>query len=288
MRRRGRKKSAPVGVVSKLLRLLETLRTAPSGLQLREVARSAQLNKTTAYRFLTHLENEGYVFRDPEGAYMIGIKLMRLGSGATFHSTLRSLSRPTLRNLASLTGETINLGVLDGQEVHYLDVIESTHSFCLVSHVGTRRPLHCTALGKAMLAFLPEDECNNLLAGVHLEPFTPHTLADPSRLKKQLPRIREQGYAVDDQESYLGARCIGAPIFDANGKVAAAVSVSAPNTRITPSQVPTFAKAVRKTAAEISAQLGYTGTVPGATGPIAAKRQAARADAPKRTSVARA
>jgi IclR family KDG regulon transcriptional repressor len=128
-------KSAPVGVISKVLKIFETLHGVPEGLQLKDIAKRAAINKSTAYRFLAHLENEGYVFRDDEGAYTIGLNLARLGSGIAFHATLRKISRPVLQNLSRVTNESINLGALDGQEVLYLDVMESSHSFRLVSQV---------------------------------------------------------------------------------------------------------------------------------------------------------
>src|SRR2546423_1182745 len=152
-------KSAPVGVVTKVLHILETLHDAPQGLQLKDVALQTGINKSTAYRFLAHLEHEGYVFRDTSGAYAIGVRLARLASGTSYQTTLRKISRPILQQLWRATGETVNLAVLDGREVLYLDVMESSHTFRLVSQVGIRRPVYCRALGKAMLAFIPEP-CN--------------------------------------------------------------------------------------------------------------------------------
>src|SRR5579864_4109583 len=142
----------------KVLKILEAIHDAPSGLQLKQVAVQTAINKSTAYRFLAHLEGEGYLYRDDAGAYVIGPKLARLGSGVNFEETLRKVSRPELQKLWARTGETVNLSVLDGSDVLYLDVIESSHQFRLASQVGARRPLYCTSLGKAMMAFLPEEE----------------------------------------------------------------------------------------------------------------------------------
>src|SRR5215831_11616570 len=127
MLRQRESKSAPVGVVVKVLRILDTLHAAPAGLQLKEIARITGINKSTAYRFLAHLESEGYLFRDDAGAYVIGPKLARLGSGINYEETLRKISRPVLHKLWQITGETTNLAILDGHEVLYLDVIESLH-----------------------------------------------------------------------------------------------------------------------------------------------------------------
>lgn len=250
-------KSAPVGVVGKVLKILEALDVSPGGLQLKDIAQQTSINKATAYRFLAHLEAEGYLFRDNSGAYLVGPKLARLGSGSSYHVTLRKIGRPVLQNLWKLTKETVNLAVLDGQEVLYLDVLESPHTFRLVSQVGSRRPVHSTALGKAILAHLPLEEKDELLSSLKLERFTRHTLANPSRLKKDLLKVHRCGYALDDQEAGMGSRCVGAPIFDVTGRVTAAMSVSGPITRIGRDQVQMLSRAVMDAARSVSANLGY-------------------------------
>jgi len=250
-------KSAPVGVVGKIIKIFEALRVSPSDLQLRDIAAQTGLNKSTAYRFLAHLEREGYVFRNENGAYTIGIKLIRLGSGQAYQSTLRNVSRPFMQKLASLTSETVNLATLDGREILYLDVIESPHTFRLVSQVGMRRPLYCTALGKVITAFLPDADAETALQGTRFERLTPNTITDMVRLKKELAKIRQQGFAIDDQEAYLGSRCIGAPIFDASSKAVAGISISGPTTRVTPSQVGPFSELIKGIANEVSVGLGH-------------------------------
>ena len=257
MIRQRESKSAPVGVVTKVLSILETLHEAPSGLQLKDVALQTAINKSTAYRFLAHLEHEGYVFRDSTGAYAIGVRLARLASGSSYQTTLRKLSRPILQQLWRTTGETVNLAVMDGREVLYLDVMESSHTFRLVSQVGMRRPVYCTALGKVMLAYIPEEEHTYFFSGMTFERFTPHTLKSVAQLRKDLAAIRQRGYSIDSEEAYLGSRCIGAPIFDSLGKIAAAVSVSGPTTRVTKERVPSFATLAKNAASAISRSLGY-------------------------------
>ncbi len=250
-------KSAPVGVVTKVLHILETLHDAPSGLQLKDVAQMTGINKSTAYRFLAHLEHDGYVFRDSSGAYAIGVRLARLASGTSYQTTLRKLSRPILQQLWRVTGETVNISVLDGREVLYLDVMESSHTFRLVSQVGMRRPVYCTALGKVMLAFIPEEEQQYFFEGMSFERFTPHTIRGAAQLRKEFALIRQRGFSIDNEEAYLGSRCIGAPIFEASGKIAAALSVSGPTTRVTRERVPAVAAAAKNAAMAISRTLGY-------------------------------
>jgi IclR family acetate operon transcriptional repressor len=248
-------KAGPVGVLSKVLQVLEVLDAAPGGLQLRQVAAQTGINKSTAYRFLAHLESEGYLFRDEDGAYIVGPKLARLGAGQAYHATLRNCARPVMQKLWSMTTETVNLGVLDGLNVLYLDVMESTHSFRMVSEVGMRRPLHCTSLGKAMLAFVEDRDA--ALQSIRLDRVGPRTITSQTKLRKELAKIAQQSFAVDDEEAGLGSRCVGAPIFDQSGKVTAAISVSGPITRINRDRLMVFARAVREGAQTISAKLGY-------------------------------
>lgn len=251
-------KSAPVGVVGKVLRILEALDASPVGLQLREIAEQTSVNKSTAYRFVAHLENEGYLLRDEAGAYVVAPKLARLGAGIAYYATLRKISRPVAAALSSETKETVNLGVLDGHELLYLEVIESPHSFRMASQAGMHRPLNCTALGKALLAFLPDENREELLPLLTFERATPRTIPNLARFRKELARVAQQGFAIDDQETDMGARCVAAPILDESGSVTAAISVSGPVTRIGRDRIQAYALATKKAARAISAQLGHS------------------------------
>lgn len=249
--------AAPVGVLTKVLSIFDLLDRSRDGLQLKAIAEQTKLNKSTAYRFLAHLENAGYLVRDVTGAYLLGPRLMHLGSGSTYQSTIRKVSRPILEDLWRETGETVNLGVLDGKEILYLDVLESPHSFRLVSQIGMRRPLHCTALGKAILAWQSTSFRDELLAGAKPEKLTPNSITRSAELIAELGRIQRRGHALDDEEVELGARCVAAPIFDSSGLVAAGVSVSGPTIRMSRTQTSQIADAVKEAAIEISKHLGY-------------------------------
>jgi len=250
-------KSAPVGVVGKVLRILEVLDRAPAGLQLKDIAEVTSLNKSTAHRFVAHLEGAGYLFRDESKAYMIGPRLVRLGSGTAYQNTLCRISRPILNRVWKITGETVNLAILDGHEVFYVDVLETLHTFHLVSQIGTRRPLHCTALGKAILSKMEPMAMEEAFRTIRVEHNTPKTITNVGQLRRDLAQSSLRGYALDDEESVTGARCIGSAILDANGKVTGAVSISGPVVRINRDRVPLFARAVCAAAAEISRKLGY-------------------------------
>ena len=251
--------SAPVGVLTKVLAIFELLDRAPDGLQLRNIAEQAKVNKSTAYRFLAHLEKAGYLVRDNARAYLLGPRLVRLGSGSTYKSTICKVSRPILDTLWQQTDETVNLGVLDGREILYLDVIESPHNFRLVSQIGMRRPLHCTGLGKAILAWQTASFRDELLA-TKLEKLTRHSIVRATDMIAELGRIQRRGYALDDEEVELGARCVAAPVFDSSGYVAAGISVSGPVTRMSRTRTIEIANSVKNAAREISARLGYAGS----------------------------
>ncbi len=251
-------RSSPVGVISKVLRIFEALNASPAGLRLNEIVEKTAIHKSTAYRFLAHLENEAYLFRDESGAYLVGPRLVRLGSGSTYQMTLRKISRPVLQHLRDTTGETVNLGILDGQDVFYVDVVQSHHPFRMASHIGTSRPLFCTAMGKMLAALLPANEKGRVLGSVRFERFTPHTITQMAQLEEDLAETEQRGYALDDEEATLGARCVSAPVLLEANRMAAAVSVAGPTARISRDKIPLFAEAVQRAANTISARLnGY-------------------------------
>ncbi|HEY5056370.1 MAG TPA: IclR family transcriptional regulator [Acidobacteriaceae bacterium] len=260
-------KSAPVGVIGKVLSVLELLDTAPGGLQLKEIAAGAGINKSTAHRFLSHLESEGYLFRDALRNYMVGPKLARLGGGVAFQATLSKVARPVMESLRRLTGETINLAVFDGSDILYIDVIETDHTFRLVTRVGSHLPFYSTSMGKAMVAAIDDPaRREELFANIEFEHIAPRTISSVARLKKQLAVIRQRGYALDDEEAVAGVRCLGAAILDGGGQVAAAISISGPVVRITTDRVPLFARELCKAAREISSLLGNHATAAAANG----------------------
>jgi IclR family KDG regulon transcriptional repressor len=256
--RKLRAKSAPVGVIGKVLRILELLDHSPYGLQLKDIATKTGINKSTAHRFLRHLEAEGYLFRDAAGTYMPGARLARLGTGVSFQTTLCRICRPTLESLRLVTGETVNLAVLDGTEIVYMDVLESQQMFRLVSPVGMRRPAHCTSLGRAIIANLDDErQKEEILSSIQVMHSAARKTKSISRLKKVLKQICEQGFSLDDEETAIGARCVGAAVFGADGSVVGGISVSGPVVRMTRERLPFFSTEVCKAAREISRLLGH-------------------------------
>jgi DNA-binding IclR family transcriptional regulator len=251
-----KRKSAPVGVITKVLRILELLDRFPDGLQLKDVAEKAGINKSTALRFLCHLERENYLLRDTEGAYMLGLRLVRLGGSKSYEKTLSKISRPVMENLRRITSETVNLAVLEGDNVLYLDVLESPHSFSVVSQVGHVEEMYCTALGKAILAFMDDGpRKDEIFASIRFVSKTPRTLMSLARLKEDLAQTKRQGFAHDDEEAFVGARCIGAPILGSDGNIIGAISVSGPVSRIPRQRLQYYGGLVRQAAKQIAATI---------------------------------
>jgi DNA-binding IclR family transcriptional regulator len=189
------------------------------------------------------------------GGYSPGAKLLQPWGVSGNHTRLLDVARRSLWELWQTTKESLNLGVLEGHDVVYLDCLESPHDFRLVAHVGTRAGVYRTALGKAMVAFLPKEERRLLLKSTRFEPFTPHTITSAGALEDEFEAIRQVGYAMDNEESQIGVRCIAAPILDADRGPVAAISISGPASRITLDSIPELSRALRATVLEVSARL---------------------------------
>ena len=252
---RGPGKSKPVGVLTKTLRIIDLLRDSRSPVSLHEISLQAGINKSTALRLLAHLEGEKYLRRDEKGGYTLGAKLLQMGSDYNVQAPLREMARESLWELWRVTQETVNLAVLDGVEVVYIDCLESPHDFRMVSNRGMRAVLHRTALGKALLAFQPPEHRERLIKSLRFQAFTPNTLTSAFALSRELITIRQSGYAVDNEESVLGLRCIAAPILDRKGIAVAAISISGPASRITPQKTAALGKAVKTAAYEVSERI---------------------------------
>lgn len=249
--------SASVGVISKVLRILEALQGSSGGLGLKAICDRTGIHKSTAHRFLKHLERERYLLRTEAGAYLIGPRLSQLSARGNQEATLQAVARPILWELWKSTQETVNLAVLDQKTALYVDVIESPHEFRLSSRVGTRRSVHVTALGKALVAFLPSETQETILDSIAFQAATPRTIGNLVQFRQELEKVRRQGYAVDDEEAVQGARCVSAPILNSGGEPIAAVSVSGPVTRVSPNLVNALAGAVTSAAGAISAAMGF-------------------------------
>ncbi|MGA8110317.1 MAG: IclR family transcriptional regulator [Acidobacteriaceae bacterium] len=237
--------------------LLELLGESEGPLGLSDVCERMSLHKSTAHRALMVLERCGLIERTVENRFRLGLKLYELGSRAVEQIDLRARVHPWFRRLSAQVGETVHLGVLQKTSVVYLDKIDPVNRrVWLASRIGSSNPVYCTAMGKAMLAFLPEAAAADILSRIRFTRFTARTLCTPEALLRSLDRVRRRGYAIDDEEVEAGVRCVGAPILNESGYPMAAVSVSGPTSRITQQSVPGIAEHLLRCCREISASLG--------------------------------
>lgn len=215
-------------VLHKTLDILETVRESRSGLALADLARALGLPKPTAYRIIATLESRGYIARNPAGHFQMTRKLFDLQQNESDEQVVLRAAQASMVKLVESCRETVNLGVLDAGEVVVISTIESPQSIRMTSKVGNRRYMHSTALGKVLLAGLPEKEVQRLIRIQGLPRLTPRTLVSKQALAIELEQVRRQGYALDNEENEADGRCIGAPIVGPGGKIEAALSISAP------------------------------------------------------------
>ena len=264
--------------VAKVFRILETVVSHQErGLAYSEVVSRTQLPKATAHRVLKSLVETGYLRFDVEsGRYFGDLRLAALGSTVTSHFDLTPYARPYLLRLQEETAHTCHLGVRDGQVGVYLDKIESATAFGikLYSAIGKSFPLHCTGMGKVLLATMSPEETRRILSR-KLQAFTPNTLTDPLRLSRELAAVRRLGYAVDREEITRGMMCVAAPVRDHEKQTVAAISATFPASIARDRGIQREVRAVTRCAAAITAALqGSQGRIE--NGRRSETRQAAR------------
>ena len=227
------------------------------GLSLTEIAERADQSPSTAYRLLLTLQKHDMVeFDEQAQLWHTGIEAFRIGSSFLGRTRLVEQARPVMQRLLAATGETANLAIIDRDEVVFISQVETHEPIRAFFRPGTRGPVHASGIGKALLAFLPEDKAAGLIDRRRLEAFTPGTITDPDRLREELRRTRERGWSVDDEERTLGMRCIASPIFDQFGEAIAGVSLSGPTVRVGPERDEEFGRLVSAAAAEITRAIG--------------------------------
>jgi IclR family transcriptional regulator, KDG regulon repressor len=243
--------------VFKALDVLECLAYSGQPLSAPEVAERCGLTRPTTYRLISTLAARGYVASGQDGRYRLGTKMLSLSKRLIEHAQLPQLARPDLEALCQQAGESVHLGVLEDNEVLYLDKVESVSAARMYSVVGTRNPLHSTSLGKAILAFLPSGDRDMLLSRISYTQRTPNTITNREQLERDLENIRQQGYAVDDIENEEGIRCVGVPVLGNSGLPIAAISISGPTVRMTRERARDLAPALQETGHRISEKFGF-------------------------------
>jgi len=244
--------------LTKGLALVDVVAEHGAPMRLVDLVDVSGLPRPTALRLLDVLCRSQVLGVDERGSYGLGPRVAAWGQTFLDRLDLRTQAADLMQEVVAATRETCFLGALDAGRVLYVAVADSPHAVRPAARVGFRNPVHCTGIGKALLAYLPHDEAEALLTHP-LERRTPRTITDPSVLREELARTRERGYSVDDVENEDGVRCIAAPVRDHTGTVVAGLSVSAPAYRFSLDDLAKLVPLVTRITAELSARLGYLG-----------------------------
>ena len=252
------KEENPSVAVERALGMLEAVAQEPEGLSNAEISRKLQIPKSSASYILRTLEKQNYLNRDTHtGKYRVGLKILSLSRGALSGIDVREVARPIMRHLVDKTNLTCHLAILDGPEAVYIEKVEPTGFIRMDTWVGRRMRVHATSVGKALVAHIAQERLEKMIAERAMEKRTPKTITTLPRLLKELEKVRTLGYAVDDEENNLGARCLGAPVFNQQGGIEASLGLSGTINQVNSHSMPRILEALKDAARHISMQLGY-------------------------------
>jgi IclR family KDG regulon transcriptional repressor len=238
--------------------VLELFLSVNQELSVKEISEKLGLSKSTVHGIIKTLEFRGYLQQNPDDLkYKLGMKLFELGNQVSQQFDLGKIARPIIKDLVEKLEETVHLVIFERGEAIYIEKLDGPHALRIYSQVGKRAPIHCTGVGKAILAYQTEEDQEQLLSSTPLESFTEHTMTDKEEIKKQLQTIREQGYSIDDEEIELGLKCVAAPIFNHHGKAIGAISCAAPKIRMNEQRLQVVIKGIKQAAFQISQSMGY-------------------------------
>jgi IclR family transcriptional regulator, KDG regulon repressor len=232
-----------------------------------EIAVFLGVHHSTALRLLQSLRKQRFVFELPDHRYRLGSATFRLGFQALEALDLRTVAHPFMEKLNSMTGETVHLATLEGDDITYIDKVEAKHAVRMHSRVGTVANLHSAAVAKAILAYLPFEERELLLRGYVFDARTKNSLTSRKALEADIAASRRRGYVLDAEENETGIHCVGMPIFDGAGQVAGSMSVSTPMSRISREALIGFVPSLREATESASRELGWEPNVPDAPDP---------------------
>jgi len=262
------KRSYNITALQRGLRLLHLFSESPRGLTAKQVAGLSQLPVSTVHRFLVNLDRAGFLNCGGDGVYHLGIACFAIGHAALGQLDIRRLSLPYLQELNQQTRETIHLTIRHGLSAVYVEKLDSMEPLRIHSRIGAGVPLHCTAVGKILLAYLPQQEQDKVIRQLDLKRLTPNTAGSLQELQAELYRVRKNGYACDMEEHELHIRCIAAPIWDHSGAVHASLSLTAPMVRLPVSRLRQLAPLVQEAGVRISRELGYQANGTGSRLPL--------------------
>ncbi len=240
------------------LGILEIVAKNGTGVTLAEVSREIGLHTSTTFHLIRTLTALGYLVQDDSTKqYHLGSKVFHLAASAWTEVQLFKIAKPFLVAMAQHTGETSHLAILERGEVIVIDKVDGSGPVRLTERVGYPRPAHCTAIGKALLAYLPDAELKAFMEAGDLRPFTPKSITAAPILEQELERVRAQGCAVDDEEFAQGIRCLAAPVQNFTGQVVAAIGISGPVWRVSLDRVAQLTEFVKSIGHRLSQQLGH-------------------------------
>lgn len=244
--------------IDRALQVLELFNLEKFEWGVTEISTALNMYKSSVHNVLTTLVQRGFLMKDSEtDKYRLSIKFFELGSVVIKNMDLRKIAHPYIERLSKKFNETVHLGVLDNGRVISIEQEKSSKSLNARIEIGKGAPLHCTAVGKAIMAYLPESEISLIIEEKGLEKFTENTITTKGGLKSEFKRIREQGYAVDNMEHEEGVRCIASPIWDYSGSVIASISVSGPAFRINENNISDISKKIKEYCSYISKEMGH-------------------------------
>lgn len=243
----------------KLLKIMEYLADQGQPSRVLDIANALHMNTSTALRFLLTLKSCGYVEQDPETSrYYLTFKICNLAGKVSASADIRNLARPYLVKLSRIFGESCCLAIESDLSVTYIDVVEGPDSMIRsMQRIGNVAPMHCTGIGKLLLLNAGPDKLDRLVASKGLTRFTKHTLTSREQLMEELSSVRQRGYAYDDEECEIGARCIAFPIRDYTGQVIAGFSVTGLAARLTDAVIEARMEELKKASGELSQKMGY-------------------------------
>jgi IclR family acetate operon transcriptional repressor len=261
--RRGRTPSKPgasTGQVQSLTRglsILEALGKAEGGLTLTDIAHRVALAPSTAHRLLSTLEKMGYVYQAGDlGLWYVGLQAFAVGTTFLSNRDFVAQSHPYMRRLMEQSGETANLGILDGTEAVFIDQVQCREMMRTIVKLGSRVPLHASGVGKAIFASLPDEQIDAILKVKGLPRITDNTITSPETMWASVRVIRQRGWSFDDEEHAAGTRCVASPIYDEHAEVLGAISLAGPSSRLPDPRIKQLGPLVAHTAEEITKKLG--------------------------------
>lgn len=251
-------KPGTVQTLDRALKIIELLALHGEGFGVTEIGQRVGLHKSTVHRLLSHLVSQGYIEKDEaRPVYTLGLKFIELASLRLNQVELKTEASPYLRKVAAALGQPVHLAILDDLEAVYIEKIEPQAHLRMYSQIGKRIPLHCSALGKCLVADLGAEALGQLAGRLTYERFTDRTRTTPSEFVAEVTLARSRGWAVDDEEHEPGIRCLGAPIRDFTGRTVAALSAS--GAALTVDRDPEVSRLVMEAAEAVSRRLGWLG-----------------------------